>query len=66
VVEDKQSTAEAQLVRVQAEGAAENSYLALISAMGISPMQPLLRERVGVHDNLPRERMGRAAKGSGA
>jgi outer membrane protein TolC len=41
VAQTKQSTAEAQLVRVQAEGAAEDSYLALISAMGISPMTRL-------------------------
>jgi outer membrane protein TolC len=41
VAQAKQATAEAQLVRVQAEGAAENSYLALISAMGISPMTRL-------------------------
>ena len=41
VAQAKQATAEAQLVRVQAEGDAENSYLALISAMGISPMTRL-------------------------
>jgi outer membrane protein len=40
VAQTKQATAEAQLVRVQAEGAAENSYLALISAVGISPIGP--------------------------
>jgi outer membrane protein TolC len=38
VAQTKQATAEAQLERVQADGAAQNSYLALISAMGISPM----------------------------
>jgi len=41
VAQTKQSTAEAQLVRVQAEGVAEDSYLALISAMGISPITRL-------------------------
>ena len=41
VAQAKQSTAEAELARVQAEGDAENSYLALISAMGISPMTRL-------------------------
>src|SRR6476469_7154127 len=41
VAQAKQATAEAQLVRVQAEGDAENFYLALISAMGISPMTRL-------------------------
>jgi outer membrane protein len=41
VAQAKQATAEAQLVRVQAEGDSENSYLALISAMGISPMTRL-------------------------
>ena len=41
VAQTKQATAEAQLERVQAEGAAQNSYLALISAMGISPMTRL-------------------------
>jgi outer membrane protein len=38
VAQTKQATAEAQLERVQADGALQNSYLALISAMGISPM----------------------------
>ena len=37
----KQATAEARLAEVQAEGAAQNAYLALISAMGISPMTRL-------------------------
>lgn len=41
VSQTKQATAEAQLVRVQADGAAQNSYLALISAMGISPVTRL-------------------------
>jgi outer membrane protein TolC len=41
VAQAKQSTAEAELARVQAVGDAENSYLALISAMGLSPMTRL-------------------------
>ena len=41
VAQTRQATAEAQLERVQADGAAQNSYLALISAMGISPMTRL-------------------------
>lgn len=41
VAQTKQATAEAQLEHVQADGAAQNSYLALISAMGISPMTRL-------------------------
>jgi outer membrane protein TolC len=41
VAQTRQASAEAQLERVQAEGAAQNSYLALISAMGISPMTRL-------------------------
>jgi outer membrane protein len=41
VAQTKQATAEAQLARVQADGAAQNSYLALISAIGLSPMTRL-------------------------
>jgi outer membrane protein len=41
VAQTRQATAEAQLARVQAGGATQNSYLALISAMGISPMTRL-------------------------
>jgi outer membrane protein TolC len=41
VAQTRQATAEARLERVQAEGAAQNAYLALISAMGISPMTRL-------------------------
>ena len=41
VAQTKQATAEAELMRVQAEGAAQNSYLALISAIGISPTTKL-------------------------
>ena len=37
----RQSTAEARLAQVQADGTAQNSYLALISALGISPMTRL-------------------------
>jgi outer membrane protein len=33
----RQATAEARLAQVQADGAVQNSYLALISALGISP-----------------------------
>jgi outer membrane protein len=41
VAQTRQATAEARLERVQAEGAAQNAYLALISAIGISPMTKL-------------------------
>jgi outer membrane protein len=41
VAQTRQAAAEAQLERVQAEGAAQNTYLALISAIGISPMTKL-------------------------
>jgi outer membrane protein TolC len=41
VAQTKQATAEAQLEQVEAEGAVENSYQALISAMGISPVTRL-------------------------
>jgi outer membrane protein len=37
VAQTRQATAEARLARVQADGAAQNSYLALVSAIGISP-----------------------------
>jgi outer membrane protein len=42
VAQTRQATAEAKLERVQAEGTAQNTYLALISAMGISPMTQLV------------------------
>jgi outer membrane protein TolC len=42
VAQTRQATAEARLTRVQADGTAENSYLALISALGISPMTRLV------------------------
>lgn len=41
VAQTKQATAEARLAHVQADGAVQNSYLALISAIGISPMTKL-------------------------
>jgi outer membrane protein len=41
VAQTRQASAEARLERVQAEGTAQNAYLALISAMGISPMTRL-------------------------
>ncbi|MET0657746.1 MAG: TolC family protein, partial [Steroidobacteraceae bacterium] len=37
VAQARQATAQAQLVKVQAEGAAQDAYLSLVSAMGISP-----------------------------
>ena len=42
VAQTKQASAEARLTWVQADGAAQNSYLALISALGISPMTRLV------------------------
>ena len=41
VAQTRQATAQARLERVQAEGAAQNTYQALIAAMGISPMTRL-------------------------
>jgi outer membrane protein len=41
VAQTRQATAEARLARVQDDGAAQNAYLALISAIGISPMTKL-------------------------
>jgi outer membrane protein len=38
VAQARQATAQAQLLRVQAEGAAQDAYQALIDAMGISPL----------------------------
>jgi outer membrane protein len=38
VAQAQQATAQAQLLEVQAEGAARNAYLSLITAMGISPL----------------------------
>lgn len=41
VAEARQGTAQARLQQVQADGAAQNGYLALINAMGISPLTHL-------------------------
>jgi len=41
VAQTHQATAQAQLARVQAQGAAQTTYLALIAAMGISPLTRL-------------------------
>src|SRR5271155_4187315 len=41
VAQTRQATAEAKLAQVQADGGVQNGYLALISAMGISPMTQL-------------------------
>ena len=38
VARARQATAQARLAMVQAEGAAQNAYLSLVSAMGISPL----------------------------
>lgn len=38
VAQARQATAQAQLLEVQAQGAAENAYHALIAAMGVSPL----------------------------
>ncbi len=38
VAQARQATAQARLAMIQATGAAQNAYLALISAMGISPL----------------------------
>ncbi len=38
VAQARQATAQAELVRVQAEGDARNTYLRMISAMGVSPL----------------------------
>lgn len=41
VAQTRQATAQARLDEVQTQGAAQNSYLALIAALGISPMTKL-------------------------
>ncbi|SEB09218.1 TolC family protein [Variovorax sp. YR216] len=41
VAQTHQATAQAQLARVQAQGAAQSTYVALIAAMGISPLTRL-------------------------
>jgi len=38
VAQARQAEAQARLVKIQAEGAAQNAYLGLLSAMGISPL----------------------------
>jgi outer membrane protein len=66
VAQTRQAMAEAQLERVQAEGAAQNAYVALISAIGISPMTKLAisdisRRRLSASMMAPVERMVSAA-----
>jgi outer membrane protein len=66
VAQTRQATAEAQLERVQAEGAAQNAYVALISAIGISPMTKLTvsdisRRTLSASMMAPVERMVSAA-----
>ncbi len=41
VAQARQATAQAQLLSVQAEGTAQDSYQTLIAALGISPLTPL-------------------------
>jgi outer membrane protein len=53
VAQTRQASAEARLEQVQAEGTAQNSYLALISAMGISPMTRLVIADVSRRKLLP-------------
>jgi outer membrane protein len=52
VAQTRQASAEAQLASVQAEGASQNSYLALLGAMGISPTTRLAIADIG-HRKLP-------------
>ena len=52
VAQTRQATAAARLARVQADGDAQNTYLALISAMGISPMTRLTIADIS-HRKLP-------------
>ena len=66
VAQAKQATAQAQLERVQAEGAEQNSYVALIAAIGISPMTKLKiadisRRTLSTSMMLPVERIVSAA-----
>jgi outer membrane protein len=37
----RQATAQARLAKVQADGAAQNTYVALLAAIGISPLTPI-------------------------
>jgi outer membrane protein len=66
VAQARQSTAEARLERIQAEGTAQNTYLALISAIGISPVTKLKiadisRRRLSASMMVPVERIVSAA-----
>jgi outer membrane protein len=66
VAQTRQAAAEARLERVQAEGAAQNAYLALVSAMGISPMTRLTiadisRRKLSASMTVPTERIVSAA-----
>jgi outer membrane protein len=66
VAQTRQATAEAELERVQAEGAAQNAYVGLISAIGISPMTKLgisdiSRRKLSASMMAPVERMVSAA-----
>ena len=55
VAQARQATAQAQLLRVQAEGVAQDAYQALIAAMGISPLTQLKLA------NLPERKLSSAA-----
>ena len=66
VAQTRQARAEAELERVQAEGAAQNAYVGLISAIGISPMTKLAisdisRRKLSASMMAPVERMVSAA-----
>ena len=52
VAQTRQATAEARLAQVQADGAVQNTYLALISALGISPTTRLAIADIS-HRKLP-------------
>ncbi len=49
VAQARQATAQAQLLRVQAEGEAEDAYQTLIAAMGISPLTRLVMANLPDH-----------------
>jgi len=66
VAQTRQATAEARLEQVQADGAAQNTYLALISAMGISPTTRLViadisRRKLSASMKVPIDRIVTAA-----
>jgi outer membrane protein len=66
VAQTRQATAEARLARVQAQGGVEDTYLALISAIGISPLTRIAiadvsRRRLSPAMNAPIERIVSAA-----